>query len=174
MKLRNRVVELQHVFARDLIANGKNWREHPENQRKAVKEFLEDVGFADALIARKTEDGLLELIDGHLRADLMLDQRVPVLVLDVTQGEADKLLATLDPLTQMADIDRQKLDDLLSDDENRGGAIEQLCHELADKAGLYQQCKQPEDSKTIEVDVDGFQMTHRCKECGFEFNAKTS
>ena len=171
MKLRNRVLELRRVPAKELAANPKNWRTHPERQRKAVQEFLEDVGFADALLARKTEDGTLELIDGHLRADLMSEQSVPVLVLDVSRDEADKLLATLDPLTQMADFDRVKLDALLSADEKRGEAIEALCRELADKAGLYQEHKEAQDSKTEEVDVDAFQMTHRCKECGLEFNA---
>ena len=38
------------------------------------------------------------LIDGHLRAETAPDMMVPVLVLDVTEEEADKLLLTLDPL----------------------------------------------------------------------------
>lgn len=171
MKLQNRVLELRRVPAKELVANPRNWRSHPEQQRKAVEEFLKDVGFADALLARKTEDGRLELIDGHLRADLMSEQSVPVLVLDVSPEESDKLLATLDPLTQMADFDRTKLDALLSEDVNRGEALEALCRQLADKAGLYQEHREAEDSKAEEVDVDAFQMTHRCKECGFEFNA---
>jgi ParB-like chromosome segregation protein Spo0J len=171
VKLRNRIIELRHVLASELAANPRNWRTHPESQRQAVQDFLEDVGFADALLARKTEDGFLELIDGHLRADLMSQQSVPVLVLDVSRDEADKLLAVLDPLTQMADFDCVKLDALLSAYEKRGQAIGELCRELADKAGLHQEHREAGDSKTEEVDVDAFQMTHRCKECGFEFNA---
>jgi len=171
VKIRNRVIELRQVPVRELVANSKNWRTHSDRQRETLKEFLEDVGFADALIARKTESGVLELIDGHLRADLMGEQTVPVLILDVTEHEADKLLATLDPLTQMADFDRVKLDDLLRDDEKRGELIDALCRELADNAGLYQENNEAGSSKTKEIDIDAFCMTHRCKECGLEFNA---
>ena len=50
----------------------------------------------DAILVRQTEDGALEIIDGHLRQSLDPRMTVPVLVLDVNQDEADKLLATLD------------------------------------------------------------------------------
>ena len=49
------------------------------------------------LLARELEDGSLELVDGHLRADTTPDQEVPVLVLDVTEAEADKLLGGAGP-----------------------------------------------------------------------------
>ena len=62
-----------------------------------MRGILEDIGFADAMIARETPDGL-ELIDGHLRQEVMGDQPVPVLIVDVTEEEADKMLLTLDPL----------------------------------------------------------------------------
>jgi hypothetical protein len=42
--------------------------------------------------ARELPDGRLQLIDGHLRAETTLDDVVPVLVLDVIEEEADKLL----------------------------------------------------------------------------------
>jgi hypothetical protein len=50
------------------------------------------------LLARELPDGRLQLIDGHLRSDITPDMDVPVLILDITEAEADKLLATLDPL----------------------------------------------------------------------------
>jgi DNA modification methylase len=40
-----------------------------------------------------------------LRADITPTQDVPVLILDVTEAEADKILATLDPLASMAELD---------------------------------------------------------------------
>ena len=42
------------------------------------------------------------LIDGHLRAETTPDAVVPVLVLDVDEAEADKILLTHDPLAAMA------------------------------------------------------------------------
>ena len=56
-------------------------------------------------------DGLM-LIDGHLRAETTPDQVVPVLILDVDEDEANKLLATLDPLAGMAETDKLALKDL--------------------------------------------------------------
>jgi len=53
------------------------------------------------------------LIDGHLREELADDSKVPVLVLDVTEAEADLILATHDPLTSMAETDQALLDELV-------------------------------------------------------------
>jgi ParB-like chromosome segregation protein Spo0J len=93
------------VRAGDLKANPKNWRRHPERQQKAMRAVLKEIGFADALLARQDDAGELILIDGHLRAGIAADDEVPVLILDVTAAEADKILATLDPLAAMAEPD---------------------------------------------------------------------
>ena len=111
---RDRVKELRRVRAAELITNDKNWRTHPQAQQDALSAVLRDVGYADALLAREREDGALVLIDGHLRKQTTPDAIVPVLVLDVTAEEADKLLATVDPLAAMAETNRSKLDDLLA------------------------------------------------------------
>src|SRR5579872_2634795 len=107
MKIRDRIKELRRVPAKDLRPNTKNWRTHPKAQREALQGILAEVGYAGALIARELPDGSLELIDGHLRAETTPDQLVPVLVLDVTKEEADKLLASLDPLAAMAETNAQ-------------------------------------------------------------------
>lgn len=111
--IKDRVKELRKVRAKDLIANPKNWRTHSEQQKLAMTAVLKEVGYADALLARELDDGRLILIDGHLRADTTPDQIVPVLVLDVTADEADKLLATIDPLAAMAGTDGKALTDLV-------------------------------------------------------------
>src|SRR5579871_623440 len=98
MSFKDRVKELRRVKASDLVANPKNWRLHPKAQRSAWLALREEIGMADALLVRELADGRLELIDGHLRAETSKDALVPVLILDVSEGEADKLLATLDPL----------------------------------------------------------------------------
>jgi ParB-like chromosome segregation protein Spo0J len=169
MKVANRIVELRNVRAADLEADPLNWRTHPERQRAAVTEMLEEIGFADALIAREAGDGTLVLIDGHLRAELADDAVVPVLVLDVSETEAAKLLLTIDPLSAMADLDRAKLDALLVEDDTRGKALNELKDKLAAAAGLLEDTEPPEPSSE-EVELDGFVFSHRCGACGFEFN----
>jgi hypothetical protein len=104
MNIRNRIRELRMVPAKDLLPNPKNWRRHPKAQADALRGVLAEIGFADALLARETDRGLM-LIDGHLRAETAPDQDVPVLILDVDAAEADKLLATLDPLAGLAEWD---------------------------------------------------------------------
>jgi DNA modification methylase len=112
--MRDRIVELRRVPARELLPNPRNWRRHPPAQVAALRGALDDIGYANALLARETPDGL-ELIDGHLRAETTPDQEVPVLVLDVTGEEAAKILATLDPLAAMAETDEEALRELLSE-----------------------------------------------------------
>jgi len=122
MTMRDRVKELRRVPASELRANPKNWRTHPPAQEAAMRGILEDIGFADAMIARETPDGL-ELIDGHLRQEVMGDQPVPVLIVDVTEEEADKMLLTLDPLAAMARPDRDQLLNLLQSVEIENNAV---------------------------------------------------
>lgn len=110
---RDRVVGFERVKASELVPNEKNWRRHPENQRTTLRRMMEKVGIVDAAIARRTEDGRLKLVDGHLRRDLTGDQQVPVLITDLTEEEADAILATLDPLAGMAEADASALEHLL-------------------------------------------------------------
>jgi len=112
MKIRDRIKELRRVPAKDLIPNKKNWRRHPKTQIKAMNAVLKEIGFADALLARENKKGELVLIDGHMRADLSPDTVVPVLVLDLSEKEAEKMLATSDPIAAMAETDWDALTDL--------------------------------------------------------------
>ena len=79
LNIRDRVIELRKIPASELIENPKNWRKHPPSQRSAMAGALNEIGLADAVIARETPEGL-ELIDGHLRQEVLGDTPVPVLV----------------------------------------------------------------------------------------------
>src|SRR5690606_35133132 len=79
----------------------------------------------------------LELIDGHLRAEVTPEALVPVLVLDVTEAEADKILLTHDPLGAMAGSDAGQLDALLRRVNTGCAEVQQLLADVADDAGLY-------------------------------------
>jgi len=126
MQIKNRVKELRVVSASDLRPNPKNWRLHPKAQQDALRGILAEVGMADACLARELPDGSLMLIDGHLRAETVADAKVPVLILDVTEAEADKILATLDPLAAMAERDAEQLAALLGDLNERNDALAPL------------------------------------------------
>ncbi|MFA6244715.1 MAG: ParB N-terminal domain-containing protein [Candidatus Hydrogenedentales bacterium] len=135
MHIKNRVKELRTVRASDLRPNPRNWRSHPQHQRDALCGVLAEIGYADALIARELPDGTLELIDGHLRAETTPDQEVPVLVLDVTEKEAEYLLATLDPLSSLAETDGARLDDLIAQVRSTNPSVQSLLEMLTEQAG---------------------------------------
>ena len=52
-QIRDRVKELRHVRARDLVPHPNNWKNHPTVQRAALHGLLIDLGIVDALIAFK-------------------------------------------------------------------------------------------------------------------------
>lgn len=137
MQIRDRIKELRRVPAAELRSNPKNWRKHSGTQRDALQGMLQEVGIANAMIARTLEDGSLMLIDGHLRKDTLGQELVPVLVLDVDEQEADKLLATLDPLAALATADAMQLDSLLREVQTGNAAVQQMLSDLAAQSGLY-------------------------------------
>ena len=112
--MKNRVKELRYVKASELVPDPRNPRRHPPVQRAALQAMLADVGIADAVIARETPEGLV-LIDGHLRTDLDPNQTLPVLVTDLDEAEAGKVLVTLDPLAAMVEVDSDALARLIAD-----------------------------------------------------------
>ena len=136
MQIRDRIKELRRVPASALRPNPKNWRTHPQAQQDALRGVLAEVGIADAVLARELPDGSLMLVDGHLRAETITDAEVPVLILDVNESEADKILATLDPLAAMAEADSAKLDALLREVQTGNEALAGMLTELAEESGV--------------------------------------
>ncbi len=158
MQIRDRIKELRRVRASDLRPNGRNWREHTPRQRKVLSGVLEQVGYADALLARELDDGSLELIDGHLRAQTTPEQMVPVLVLDVDQHEADLILATHDPLASLAGTDEAKLGQLLDDLSIDDSVVKEM---IAGVIGRDQ--KQESHQKPVKI-KDIYQVIAECND----------
>jgi len=132
MHIRDRIQELRRVPAQSLRPHPKNWRTHNNRQRDVLKGILAEVGYADALLVRELPDGTLQLLDGHLRAETTPHQKVPVLILDLNDAEADKLLATLDPLAALAGTDQTMLDDLLAQIDTENIALQEFLRSLVD------------------------------------------
>lgn len=117
--IQDRIVELRRVPASSLTPHPLNWRSHPQNQQKIVRQLLQGIGFAGALLVRELVDGTLQLIDGHLRAEIASDAEVPVLILNLSDKETELLLLTFDAVGGVAKTDEvalQKLTDSLTDE----------------------------------------------------------
>lgn len=134
MNIRNRIKEMRVVDPSEVMPNPKNWRTHPQAQRDALRGILAQVGIAAPVIAYETPQGL-KLIDGHER--MTVGVPFPAVILDVTDAEADILLATFDPITSLAEADANMLDSLLREISTDSPAISQMLDDLAKKSGLY-------------------------------------
>ncbi len=158
MQVIDRVRELRRVPANQLKPNPRNWRTHPTTQRDALRGVLADVGFADALVARELDDGTLELVDGHLRAETAADALVPVLVVDLTNEESRKVLLTHDALADMAGVNHQHFNSLLNDVEFASDAVDTMLAELAAKS-----TELPDLNDQEEIDIpDLHQVVVEC------------
>lgn len=114
MEFRSRVKEIREVPASQLKPHPKNFRLHPKTQSIALKRMIEEIGFIDPVLAVEGEDGSLMIIDGHLRTGIAENQTIPVVILDLNSEEADKALGTLDPIAEMARVNKQALESLIT------------------------------------------------------------
>lgn len=167
MQIRDRVKELRRVRASELAPNPRNWRTHPPAQCDALRGVLAEVGYAGALLARERVDGTLELIDGHLRAETTPDALVPVLVLDVDEQEAIKILVTHDPLATLARADVEKWNDALSDCDIHHPALMAMLAELDDAVrAAHEPSDETFDEAPISAEVEipeAFQLLVQCE-----------
>lgn len=110
---RQRIVGTGEAVPADLVANPANWRQHPLQQREALADVLERVGWVQQVVVNKTTG---HLVDGHLRVQLASEQQepaVPVLYVELTDEEERLVLASLDPLGALAVPDVDQLRALL-------------------------------------------------------------
>ena len=99
----------------EIQRNPRNWRKHPQRQRRALHEGMRRLGWLKPLIYNgRTE----RLIDGHLRLEEAVEngyQRIPVAVVDVSEEDEAAALASLDTITTMATPDDDALLNLIED-----------------------------------------------------------
>jgi len=127
VNLRDRIVRFERIDPSKIRPNPRNWRTHPDKQRDALRGVLADVGIVDAVLVRDTGDGTYLLVDGHLRAEEITNQPVPALVLDLDEREEAEVLATFDPVGDLAGKDVDTLRALLHDFNSTSAAVQDLC-----------------------------------------------
>lgn len=163
MSIRDRIRELRRIPAAQLRPNPRNWRTHSPAQQDTLRAVLAEIGYADALLARELADGSVELIDGHLRAETTPNAIVPVLVLDLDDAEANKLLATFDPLTNMAGIDEGRLCDLVADIDTDNPALRAMLDDLLTDAAGPPEPDNADAEHRAGIDIpDLYQVVAQC------------
>ncbi len=163
MQIRDRIKALRRVPAAQLRPNPKNWRRHPRAQHDVLRGVLAEIGYAGALLARELPDGSLELIDGHLRAEVTPDQEVPVLVVDLDEQEAAKLLALHDPLAAMAEADQAMLAGLLNEVETDNEAVQKFLDEMLAAPESVADADNDEPARDVPI-PEAFQIVIECRD----------
>lgn len=110
---RSRITGTGEEDPTQLLANPGNWRTHPSAQREALRGALDSVGWVQQVLVN-TVTG--HVVDGHARVEEAIargESAVPVLYVELEPEEEALVLATLDPISAMADRDQAKLDELL-------------------------------------------------------------
>lgn len=136
--IKNRILRFEQVAGRDLSSHVGNWRDHPEQQARALVGVLKQIGIADVLLGWHSErnGGRLTVYDGHLRKDLGPDVKWWVAITDLSDSEADFMLATLDTLALNAIADAAQLESLLGSISVDDPAVSQMLADLAADSGL--------------------------------------
>lgn len=136
---RNRVVGFIEKPANQFTANALNFRRHPNAQRDAFRGLISELGFAGAVLENRRTGNL---IDGHLRIEeaLSVDENmlIPCVQVDLSEAEEKLLLASYDPISTMATVDTEVLDNLLREISTGNADVQKMLSKLAEDNGLYE------------------------------------
>lgn len=171
--IQDRIKGFRRVKAATLQDNAGNWRQHPEAQQGVMAAALREVGIVAPLVVYESaRQGGLTLIDGHLRKDLTPETEWPVVVLDVDDATADKILATLDPIGTLAEVDAAVLGELLEGllpDLDENGDLSSFLHGFGEDCGVFPPAFEPISGDDVpRLDEIAPKMA-TCPECGTEF-----
>lgn len=148
--VKDRIINFGRKPADQFQAHPLNWRKHPQRQRAAVEASLRELGWVGVVI-ENVQTG--NLIDGHERVwqALKAGGDVPYIQVDLTPEEEALALATFDAITNMAETDAAKLDELLRDVSTGEAALMELIAETREAAGPVRNA--PPDYSELDIDM---------------------
>ncbi len=151
---RSRIVRNGTANPKTLRGNPRNWRTHPPEQRAALAQMLDEVGYVQQVVVNRTTGNL---VDGHLRVELAVERgerTIPVVYVELTEAEETRVLTTLDPLGAMAGVDTERLTSLLAEMTMGEDSLSAM---LADMARISKIDMRP--TKTVLTDPDNIPPT---------------
>lgn len=121
-------LELRMVAAGELKDHPENWRVHPGSQVDAFEAVVREVGFVGYVVWNKRTGHVL---DGHMRKNAVgPDCLVPVICGDWTEDQERLVLATFNPLGELAGLDVAKGEALLARVASGDAAVQALLEGL--------------------------------------------
>lgn len=127
---RNRIVGHGEESPEQLLANPSNWRVHPQFQGKALTGVLDQVGWVDSVIVNKITGFV---VDGHLRVANAISEgatTVPVTYVELTAEEEAIVLATFDPITNLAVTDQEMYTKLAAEAQVEDAATRAMMNDI--------------------------------------------
>jgi DNA modification methylase len=125
-------LRLEWMYAEELDTNSRNWHLHPYAQEAALRDAKKEIGWAGAFLYNERTK---RLIDGHLRKKIAKKrERIPFLVGSWSEEEEAKILATLDPIGMMAQVNKGALEALLGSVRFESSAITSLLETMVGEA----------------------------------------
>ena len=138
---------------------------HPKTQAAGIAGVLQEVGWVQRVIVSQRTGCIL---DGHLRVALAQERgepTIPVVYVDVAPDEERVILATLDPLSAMAEADGEKLRQLLDGVQPATEPLKDLLTQIAARERLVGPSPPELDADALAEEVE--MVT--CPECGHTF-----
>jgi hypothetical protein len=141
---RVRVVAFGTARAGDILDHEGNPFVPTEFQKEGIQGSLEQNGVVDVLkcYLSARNGGRLTLMDGHKRKGMHLDQVWPVVVLDLTDEEADSQLIVHNLLSAWSGMDPMKMDALLQSAKAKNSQMaatqERIRSMIADQVAIAQ------------------------------------
>jgi hypothetical protein len=129
---RTRIVRRENVDPRSLAAHPDNFKAHPDHQRAAIGSALDEIGWLGEILVSDLSGRIL---DGHMRVGEAVaagQPTVPVAFVDCAdEAEELQVLATFDPIGQLAQQDADKLGKLAGRSRIKGDPLLRMLAGLA-------------------------------------------
>ncbi|WP_146255441.1 ParB N-terminal domain-containing protein [Azospirillum sp. TSA6c] len=150
-----RIVAYRLMPVAEILDNPRAWRTHPEKQRNALRAALDHVGLVKPLIYNERTN---RLVDGRARLDLARrdgQEMLPVIIVDLSEDEEALVLATLDPLTELAEVDTEALQRLLAEVSVTDTSLMALLAEISGDVDLSSFDEQPQAGDLLDGNSGG-------------------
>jgi ParB-like chromosome segregation protein Spo0J len=168
---RLRITGYQVIPANKIKKSPHNWRLHLKEQRAALQASMERIGMVDACVVRKLKGDNYELVDGHLRTELIgTSQEVPCLITDLTEDEARMQITVHDPIAAMAAQDDEILAANLKWMDKQKETLARLVFpEFVVDPLVNNKAKPKIDFPEFDENLKDEVEYHECPKCGHKF-----
>lgn len=170
---KNRIIGFKVVKLGDINHNPRQWKTHPDSQKGTLRGILDEVGFAGVpVVYNSVRTGGLTYVDGHGRKETAPDQTTWVAITDLTDEEADFILATFDLISQQALPIPEKFADLMESINTGSEAVQAMLSQAYDRVVLpgLEPPEDPVPPEDFQEYGEDLETEYCCPKCGYEWS----